>query len=164
VPATPTHPARCEYQLAPCDETHTHTAAVGATHIARNATIELVLIQPPDVTQPVLTLHIVAGSTRLSLNLVGEQAWALAGVLIDATVAHAQAARISTALPPSAPPQAEPAVAPDDTGRRLPLWLLDRHPGRTMPRARTGHRSFRCRPNTVQSDNSQHRDDEGSSE
>lgn len=56
--ATPTHPSWCEYQLALYDETHTHTAAAGTIHLARNAT-QLVLIQPPVATQPVLTLHIV---------------------------------------------------------------------------------------------------------
>jgi len=40
---------------------------------------------------PMLTLHISAPAAGLSIDVTGSQAWALAGLLIDATVAHARA-------------------------------------------------------------------------
>src|SRR5437899_2097177 len=90
------HPSWCEYPLAPDDSTHTHThthtAAIGTAHLAADATAELALVQEPGAVGPTLTLHVVTLTARLSIDMTGTQAWALAGVLIDATVAHAHAA------------------------------------------------------------------------
>jgi hypothetical protein len=142
---TPVHPSWCEYPLAPSDETHTHTAAVGGACLSADTTIEMVLVQASDSHQPVLTMHLVAPTGRLSLDITGAQAWALAGVLIDATVAHAQAApgRATTA-----PAGAEVSTPPSGraANQDRSLWLLDRHPNGRMPGRRTARQPFRCWP------------------
>lgn len=142
--ASPAHPSWCEYPQAPNDATHTHTAAIGTTYVARDTAIELVLVQPPESAHPMLTLHVTTPSARLSIDLTGVQAWALAGVLIDATVAHAHAvpsrANTTTTKPPTRPSSRQP------TDAARPLWLLDGHPNGRMPRLRTSRRPFRCRP------------------
>jgi hypothetical protein len=134
VPTTPTHPSWCEYPHAPDDDSHTHTATVGTAHLAGMAIADVVLVQSQGDAQPMVTLHIVTPTGRLSIDATGVQAWALAGVLIDATVVHAQAASSCSRATPTRP----------DPGTR-PLWLLDRHPNGRMPCART-RRSFRCPP------------------
>jgi hypothetical protein len=140
VPSTPTHPSWCEYPHAPDDDTHTHTAAVGTARFAGSATADVVLVQTPSDSQPTVTLHMVTPTGRLSIAATRVEAWALAGVLIDATVAHAQAAssRSNAAAPVQPVP---PRPGPD----ARPLWLLDGHPNPRMSRART-RRSFRCPP------------------
>jgi hypothetical protein len=102
--------------------------------------IELVLIQAPDSPNPTLTVHVVAFAQRLSFDLIGTQAWSLAGVLIDATVAHSQAS--GNRFPATSTP---PAVFPSRQRNHVAntLWLLDRHPNGRMPRART-RRLVRC--------------------
>jgi hypothetical protein len=119
-----------------------HTAAIGTAQFAGDAAIELVLVQPPNAACPVLTLHLVTPTARVSIDITGTQAWTLAGVLIDATVAHAQAmpSRCGARLNPSIAPSSRQAEH-----RARPQWLLDRHPNGRMPRART-LRSFRCPP------------------
>jgi len=87
-----------------------------------------------------LTLHIVTPAERLSFDLTGTQAWSLAGVLIDATVAHSQASGNSspaTSTPPAVLRKRQRNHVADA------LWLLDRHPSGRMPRART-RRWVRC--------------------
>jgi hypothetical protein len=100
-------------------------------------------VQTPDSPQPTLTLHVTAPTARLSINITGVQAWALAGVLIDATVRHAQAASSGLSAE-SVPPDA--SVPRRAEGRVRPMWLLDRHPNGRMPRRRAGRRTFRCPP------------------
>ena len=140
MPATPAHPEWCQSPLAPDDSTHTHTAAIGTAHLGADATAELVLVQGPDAVGPMLTLHVVTPAARLSIDMTGTQAWALAGVLIDATVAHAHAASSRSDVT-SHPPV---AASPQPTNRDArPLWLLDQHPNGRMPPARR-RRSFRC--------------------
>ena len=136
---TPTHPSWCEYPHAPADDTHTHTAAVGTAQFAGSTTADVVLVQAPSDSYPVITVHIVTPAGRLSIDATGVQAWALAGVLIDATVAHAQAASrpFKTAPVQTVPPRQSPDARP--------LWLLDRHPNGRMSPVRT-RASFRCRP------------------
>ncbi len=151
MPSTPGHPPWCEYPLAPDDSTHTHTASIGTAHLAAGATAELVLAQGSDAVCPTLTLHVVAPTARLSIDMAGTRAWALAGVLIDATVAiaHAVSSRSDGAPHQSAAPSPRP---PDRDAR--PLWLLDQHPNGRMPPARR-RRSFRClgpRPKKVEGD------------
>ena len=72
--SAPKHPSWCEYPDAPGDASHTHTAAVGTTVLAKDTTIELVLVQPPGAPRPVLTLHITAPTARHSIDLPGGQA------------------------------------------------------------------------------------------
>jgi hypothetical protein len=57
--------------LAPSDETHTHTATVGATRLSAGTSLELVLVQPADARQPMLDMHVLAPSGRLSINITG---------------------------------------------------------------------------------------------
>jgi hypothetical protein len=150
-PHTQGHPPWCEYPLAPDDSTHTHTAAIGTAHLAADATAELVLVQEPGAVGPTLTLHVVTPTARLSMDMTGTQAWALAGVLIDATVAHAHAAPSRSDAMARQP--AAPSPPPSDRDAR-PLWLLDQHPNGRMPPARR-RRSFRClspRPQKVEGD------------
>jgi hypothetical protein len=149
--SNPAHPSWCEYPLVPDDSTHTHTAAIGTAHLAADATAELVLAQGPDAVCPTLTLHVVTPTARLSIDMTGTQAWALAGILIDATVAHAHAVPSrsdATSHQPVTPP-------PERSARDArPLWLLDQHPNGRMPPARR-RRSFRClgpRPQKVERD------------
>jgi hypothetical protein len=145
------HPTWCESPLAPDDSTHTHTAAIGTAHLAADATAELVLVQGPDAFRPTLTLHLVTPTARLSIDMTGTQAWALAGVLIDATVAHAHAAPSRSDATSHHP--LTPSPQPPDRDAR-PLWLLDQHPNGRMPPARR-RRSFRClgpRPQKVEGD------------
>ena len=137
---TPVHPFWCEYPYAPADSSHTHTATMGTIRVDGPTTIELVLIQAPDSPNPMLTLHIVTPAERLSFDLTGTQAWSLAGVLIDATVAHSQASsnRSCATSTPLAVPRSRQRNHVADA-----LWLLDRHPSGRMPRART-RRLVRC--------------------
>src|SRR5262245_13924736 len=132
---TPTHPSWCEYPDAPGDATHTHTAAIGTTFLAHDTTIQLVLVQPPGATRPLLTLHITSPTARHSIDLTGVQAWALAGVLIDATVAHAQ---VGSRGPGPGSPSPNATATSESDGRPRPIWLLDRHPNGRMPQRRTG--------------------------
>ncbi len=88
---TPTHPYWCEHPQAPNDATHSHTAAIGTSYIARDVTVDVVLVQAPEASTPMLMLHINALVANLSVDVTGAQAWSLAGLLIDATVAHARA-------------------------------------------------------------------------
>jgi hypothetical protein len=138
----PTHPSWCEYPDAPGDATHTHTAAIGTTFLAQETTIELVLVQPPGATGPALTLHVTAPTARHSIDLTGVQAWALAGILIDATVAHAHAGSSGQRSGWTRP---NATATSEVDGRPRPIWLLDRHPDKRMPQHRTGRRAFRCR-------------------
>ncbi|HKO34022.1 MAG TPA: hypothetical protein VJY85_09775 [Candidatus Limnocylindria bacterium] len=86
-------------------------------------------------------MHVVDGATRLSLTLTGAQAWTLAGLFVDATVAHAHAVVDQT---DTATDQDTAAAAiARRTGPDRPLWLLDRHPNGRMPRQRAG-RPARC--------------------
>ena len=137
---TPVHPSWCEYPYAPADSSHTHTATMGTVRFDGPTTIELVLIQAPDSPNPMLTLHIVTPAERLSVDLTGTHAWSLAGVLIDATVAHSQASFNSsraTSTPPGEMWSRQRNHVADA------LWLLDRHPTGRMPSART-RRLVRC--------------------
>ncbi len=138
------HPTWCEYPLAPDDSTHAHSAAIGTAHLAADATAELVLVQEPGAVGPTLTLHVVTPTARLSIDMTGTQAWALAGILIDATVAHAHAHAHATpnSSDVMARQPAAPSPLPPDRAAR-PLWLLDQHPNGRMPPARR-RRSFRC--------------------
>ena len=138
MPLTPKHPSWCEYPSVPADSTHTHTATMGTIRLDGPTTVELVLIQPPGEADPMLTVHVVTLVRRLSFDLNGTQAWGLAGLLIDATVAHSQAsAKAST----SGAELALESHRPNHSEDRL--WLLDRHPNGRMPRART-RRFVRC--------------------
>jgi hypothetical protein len=124
----------CEYPAAPHDHTHTHTAAIGSVQLPTDNTAEVVLAQPWQEA-PMLTMHITGSVGRISLYIDGGHAWALAGLLIDATVAHRQA------VP-------EPAEAADQDGQpgtgpasRSPVpWPVRR------ARARRTGRVVRCQP------------------
>jgi hypothetical protein len=85
------HPAWCESPNAPDDDTHTHTAAIGSVLLPGDITAEIVLAQMPRTTTPLLTLHVTGPARRISVDMTGVESWALAGVLIDASVAHRQA-------------------------------------------------------------------------
>jgi hypothetical protein len=140
---TPAHPPWCQYPESPNDATHAHTAAVGTVDLARDTTVELVLVQTPDSPRPMLTLHVTAPTARLSIDITGVQAWALAGALIDATVQHAQAVSNRQCVESTRP---EPSLPPGAERRTRPMWLLDRHPNGRMSRRRTTGRTFRCLP------------------
>ena len=107
---------------------------MGTIRLEGPTTVELVLIQPPGEADPMLTLHVVTLVERLSFDLNGTQAWGLAGLLIDATVAHSQASSKASEM-------VLESQRPNHSEDRL--WLLDRHPNGRMPRART-RRFVRC--------------------
>ena len=157
---TSTHPSWCEYPHAPDDSTHTHTAAIGSTYLAQDVTIEMVLVQAPDSPGPMLSLHVTAPGGRVSVDITGAQAWALAGVLIDATVAHARA--VPSRQPVADPPMSDRPDSPGQARRRArPIWLLDRvDPGKVVRGLRMGGRSFRCPPARHRPDGPNDRDDE----
>ena len=155
MPSTPIDPSWCECPHAPDDDTHTHTASVGIAHFAGDAIVDVVLVQAPGESQPMVTLHIVTPTGRLSIDGTGVQVWALAGVLIDATVAHAQAASSSSGAAASVPPV---PAGPGPDAR--PQWLLDRHPNGRMPRART-RRAFRCQSRPMTGDGDREDADDG---
>jgi len=63
-----------------------------------------------------LTLNLVTATTPISVHLTGSQAWTLAGVLIDATVAYTHAAAGWVDTIPSIP-SLPPSTRPDSSTR-----------------------------------------------
>lgn len=141
-----THPSWCEHPMASNDETHTHTAAIGSTYLAEDVVIELVLVQPPDAQAPMLTLHAVTPTSRSSIDITGVQAWALAGMFIDATVTHARAAPNHRPMIDTSRPDSTASAQPAGTKTR-PTWLLDRlNRANTARGLRIRSAAFRCPP------------------
>jgi hypothetical protein len=141
------HPFWCQYPQSPGDHTHAHTAAVGQALLLGGVVADVVLVQPLG-DDLVLRMHLDGPGVRVAVDLTGVQAWSLAGVLIDATVSHRQAAiepAASSAAPPagveSPPPAAVPGVRRVELAEPVRSWLTRHRVARSPRRVR---RAFRC--------------------
>jgi hypothetical protein len=139
------HPPWCEHQSAPDNDTHAHTRFIGTVHLD-GITVDVSLTQEPAAPVPTITVHISTSTTRLTIDASGQQAWRLAGLIIDATIAHARA----RFTPPLGPLADRVSVQPSATDRSQRLRRIAEGLGSIRSRARLNtrerwlRRSFRC--------------------
>lgn len=133
------HPRWCKGHEEAANVDHAHTGALGRVRMSQGVTISTRLIQRPREDTPMLVIHLRARQARLRFSATGEEAWRLAGLFVDATVAVARSAH------DDGDTDAELALDPPQLSAALASASVNRmHPRAPRRRVSIIRRSFRC--------------------